>query len=126
MNIDSYKDLAELLGNTKNRLTIRNLCDILLFRDIALQDAKYGNAESGYMKRIWRSGLTDPASRHNRSKHVMCGDIKFDFCSCAFCAVFLLNQTSLWAMSQNISQGGFFICTKSFKVSSAPLRHPRF
>lgn len=42
----------QLLGNTKNRLTIRNLCDILLFGDIALQDAKYGNAESGYMKRI--------------------------------------------------------------------------
>ncbi len=51
-NIDSYKDLAELLGNTKNRLTIRILGDILLVRDIALQDAKYGNAESGYMKRI--------------------------------------------------------------------------
>ena len=43
---------ADLLGNTKNRLTIRILGDILVNRDIALQDAKYGNAESGYMKRI--------------------------------------------------------------------------
>ena len=42
---------ADLLGNTKNLLTIRILGDILVNRDIALQDAKYGNAESGYIQK---------------------------------------------------------------------------
>ena len=40
-----------MLGNTKNLLTIRILGDILVNRDIALQDAKYGNAESGYIQK---------------------------------------------------------------------------
>ena len=42
---------ADLLRKKKNRLTIRILGDILVNRDIALQDAKYGNAESGYIQK---------------------------------------------------------------------------